>query len=38
MDLYNNTAKMYLDGFLELTEDPEKYEHETLASFAGISE
>jgi hypothetical protein len=38
MDLYNNSAQLYLDGFLELTEDPEKYEHETLESYAGIRE
>ena len=38
MDLYNNSAQLYLDGFLELTEDPEKYENETLESYAGIRE
>jgi len=36
MDLYNNSAQLYLDGFLELTENPEKYEFETLKSFANL--
>ena len=36
MDLYNNSAQLYLDGFLELTENHEKYEFETLKSFANL--
>ncbi len=34
IELYNSTAQAYIDGFLELTEDPEKYEFETLSSYA----
>jgi len=36
IELYNSTAQAYIDGFLELTEDPEKYEFETLSSYANL--
>lgn len=36
MELYNSSAQAYIDGFLELTEDPEKYEFETLRSYANL--
>ena len=35
-ELYNDTAKQYVDGFLELTENPEEYEFETLKSYANL--
>ena len=35
-DLYNETAKHYVDGFLELTENPEIFEFETLKSYANL--
>ena len=35
-DLYNETAKHYVDGFLELAENPEIFEFETLKSYANL--
>ena len=35
-ELYNETAKQYVEGFLELTENPEYFEFETLRSYADL--